>query len=276
MSELDSDPSNSKVLDANMDMEDDANDSNYMATSEDGVDSLEGDVSLVEETTMDLVEEAYQPMQQLWDHLDFLARSIHGPWLVGGDFNSILCSAKKKCGSTNTSGRLDKVVSNMEWLNKYPYNVVLHPPKIASDYRPILVRFTNDVSSSRGQKPFRFLAAWLTDNSFSEFVFIAWLNNLLYLHVADTFVKKKVLETNSRQSLAKLELKLKKDLKEVLTQEETLWLKKSRKDWLIQGDRNTAYFYQKTLARRRRNRITTIQDDNGEWLLDNESLSNMP
>ena len=42
--------------------------------------------------------------RQLWDHLDFLARSIHGLWLVGGDFNSILCAAKKKYGSTNTYG----------------------------------------------------------------------------------------------------------------------------------------------------------------------------
>ena len=45
--------------------------------------------------------------------------------------------------------RLDRVVSNMEWLNKYPNNVVPHLLKIASDYRPILLRFTNDISSSR-------------------------------------------------------------------------------------------------------------------------------
>ena len=51
-----------------------------------------------------------------------------------------------------------------------------------------------------------------------------------------------------------------------------MWLQKSRKDWLAQGDRNTAYFHQKTLARRRRNRITTIQNDNGEWLVDNEII----
>ncbi|KAH9646151.1 NAC domain-containing protein [Citrus sinensis] len=48
LSELDGDPSDSKVLAANMDMEDDANDIDYMATSEDRVDSSEGDVSLVE------------------------------------------------------------------------------------------------------------------------------------------------------------------------------------------------------------------------------------
>lgn len=63
LSELDGDPRNSKVLAAKMDMEDDANDSDYMPTSEDVVDSSEGDVSLIEETTMDLVKEASWPMQ---------------------------------------------------------------------------------------------------------------------------------------------------------------------------------------------------------------------
>ncbi|KAH9725610.1 putative ribonuclease H protein [Citrus sinensis] len=270
--------------------------------------------------------------RQLWDHLDFLARTVHGPWLVGGDFNSILCADEKKGGSTHISGvcglfkswfnkngmfdlnfhgprftwsrgflmkRLDRAMSNTEWLHKYPDNAVLHLPKIASDHRPILVRFNNDASCVRGQKPFRFLAAWLTDNSFGEFVSNAWINSLPYLNAADIFVKKalewnrdhfgnifqkkrrilvrlggiqKVLETKSRRSLARLELKLKKELEEILTQEEILWLQKSRKEWLIQGDRNTAYFHQKTLARRRRNRITTIQNANGEWIVDNEII----
>lgn len=55
--------------------------------------------------------------------------------------------------------RLARAISNMEWLNKYPNNVVLHLPKIVSDYIPILVQFTNDVNSSRGKKPFCFLDA---------------------------------------------------------------------------------------------------------------------
>ncbi|KAL9419379.1 hypothetical protein AB3S75_037193 [Citrus x aurantiifolia] len=63
LSELDGDPPNSNGLAANMDMEDEANDSDYVATSEDGADSSEGDVSLVEETAMDLAEEASRPLQ---------------------------------------------------------------------------------------------------------------------------------------------------------------------------------------------------------------------
>ncbi|KAK9204988.1 hypothetical protein WN943_015254 [Citrus x changshan-huyou] len=63
LSELDGDPPNLTGLAANMDMEGDANDSDYVATSEDGADSSEGDVSLVEETAMNLVEEASQPLQ---------------------------------------------------------------------------------------------------------------------------------------------------------------------------------------------------------------------
>ncbi|KAK9232422.1 hypothetical protein WN943_022668 [Citrus x changshan-huyou] len=63
LSELNGDPLNPKGLAANMDMENDANDSDYVATSEDGADSSEGDVSLVEETAMDLAKEASRRLQ---------------------------------------------------------------------------------------------------------------------------------------------------------------------------------------------------------------------
>ena len=41
---------------------------------------------------------------------------------------------------------------------------------------------------------------------------------------------------------------------------------KSRTNWIIYGERNTSFFHQSTLARRSRNRITSIQDDIGNWV----------
>lgn len=58
----------------------------------------------------------------------------------------------------------------------------------------------------------------------------------------------------------------------VLTQEEVLWLQKSRKDWILHGDRNTSLFHQKTMTRRRRNRIEAIQDNSGNWLYDEDAI----
>ncbi|KAH9667991.1 reverse transcriptase domain-containing protein [Citrus sinensis] len=57
-----------------------------------------------------------------------------------------------------------------------------------------------------------------------------------------------------------------------MSQEEILWLQKSRKDWLLHGDRNTNFFHKKTIARRRRNRIEAIRDSSGNWLYDEEDI----
>ena len=58
----------------------------------------------------------------------------------------------------------------------------------------------------------------------------------------------------------------------MMSQEEILWLQKSRKDWLLHGDRNTSFFHQKTIARRRRNRIEAIRDSSGNWLYDEDDI----
>lgn len=36
--------------------------------------------------------------------------------------------------------------------------------------------------------------------------------------------------------------------------------------WLTQGDRNTKFFHQSTLAQRRRNKLMRIRNENGVWV----------
>lgn len=131
----------------------------------------------------------------LWNYLGQLVKSIKAPWLVGGDFNSILYTSERRGGSTystgvcslfnnwlysnrlydlqykgphftwsrgNLSKRLDRAVCNEDWLTKYADSSVLHLSKIGSDHRPILVRFEKAVRRVRDNLPFRFLTAWLT------------------------------------------------------------------------------------------------------------------
>ena len=45
-----------------------------------------------------------------------------------------------------------------------------------------------------------------------------------------------------------------------------MWALKSRVNWLVQGDRNTAFYYVSTLVRRKRNKISAIKDRMEEWL----------
>ena len=144
----------------------------------------------------------------------------------------------------------------------------MHLPKIDSDHRPILVKFHNMDSRHGGPRPFQFLAAWLTNERFGSFVNGSWnfleavadftqqtrrwnkdiFENIIYRKrklLARIGAIQRILETKPNHSLTRLEVKLQKELEEVLTQEELLWLQKSRRDWTLYGDRNTAYFYKK-------------------------------
>lgn len=52
-------------------------------------------------------------------------------------------------------------------------------------------------------------------------------------------------------------------------------MQKSRVDWLHLGDRNTKIFHMLTLVRRRRNIISMLKDDEGNWVEDAKSLKDL-
>ena len=68
----------------------------------------------------------------------------------------------------------------------------------------------------------------------------------------------RALEDYYSHGLIDLEKQLIAELEEVLSQEEIIWLQKSRQDWLCLGDRNTTYFHKKIASRRRRNNIAAV------------------
>ena len=82
----------------------------------------------------------------------------------------------------------------------------------------------------------------------------------------------RALERRSLRSLYRLEARLKRELEEVLMQEELLWLQRSRRDWIFFCDRNTAYFHQKPITRRCHNRIDAIKAEDGRWLYDMDAI----
>lgn len=82
----------------------------------------------------------------------------------------------------------------------------------------------------------------------------------------------RALENYDNKSLVQLEGKLKRDLKEVLAQEELLWYQKSRKDWILYGDRNTTFFHNKTITQRKKSCTEAIKDESSQWLFNNEEI----
>ena len=73
----------------------------------------------------------------------------------------------------------------------------------------------------------------------------------------------RALATNPNTFLINLQDQLTNEYNEILQLEEELWVMKSRVNWTIFGERNTSFFHMTTLARRSRNIISSIMNDEG-------------
>ncbi|CAN1188832.1 Putative ribonuclease H protein At1g65750 [Linum perenne] len=256
------------------------------------------------------------------------------PWLILGDFNSILSADDKRggvpfnrsrhksfidtvevCGLSDLRFdgprftwsrnrvlvRLDRALVNNSWLAAFPESHVVHAHKLKSDHRPIFVRPSNQVFRSI-DKPFRFMSAWFTHNSFLFFLSKKWPKGSLLPTALQSFAKdlrhwnkhvfgnifrrkarltNKLKEAEHRSALnpSAANLETENDarikLEAVLWQEESLWLQKSRAKWLVEGDRNTNFFHSATIRRRAFNRITRLQDLNGNWVESQPELQSL-
>lgn len=144
-----------------------------------------------------------------WSSLNQISISISEPWLILGDFNSIISQAEKnggnpfssssstnlsaelsnlglidlgfhghpftwsnkRAGSANIQERLDRGVGNNEWISLFPYSSIFHLPAIGSDHNPIILNTSID---SLCPKPFRFESMWLDDITCFETVNAGW------------------------------------------------------------------------------------------------------
>ena len=76
----------------------------------------------------------------------------------------------------------------------------------------------------------------------------------------------RILASNPSSSLIALKNQLQNELELVLSQESELWALKSRINWMVIGDRNTSFYHVSALARRKRNTITMVKNEVGDWL----------
>ncbi|XVF63210.1 hypothetical protein PTKIN_Ptkin09bG0069600 [Pterospermum kingtungense] len=106
--------------------------------------------------------------------------------------------------STFKEDRLDRVLCNVDWRDHFPQATVSHLPQAKSDHCSLLI-----------QKKRRLWAR------------------------IEGIQCKFVVQHN--QGLLKLEVKLRKQLDEILFEEEILWFQKSQKDWIRSGDRNAKF-----------------------------------
>lgn len=68
--------------------------------------------------------------------------------------------------------------------------------------------------------------------------------------------------------------KLRKELNDLLDSEEIMWQQRAKVQWLTLGDHNTKFFHSKA-SERKKNTISKIQDEDGEWWEAEDNIANV-
>ena len=189
----------------------------------------------------------------------------------------------------------------MEWKALF-VEANVHLARANSDNCPLLLNLNLSLGE-RNNRPFRFQPFWLSHNEFPVLVREAWSGQDPYLPDAisvftskalrwnkdvfgNMFTRKKIimarllgvqkaLASCPNPFLINLQNKLNDEYNLILQLEEELWAMKARTDWIIHGERNTTYSHMSTLVRRSRNIISSILNDNGEWVHNIEEVKDI-
>nr|XP_009794930.1 PREDICTED: uncharacterized protein LOC104241686 [Nicotiana sylvestris] len=176
----------------------------------------------------------------LWESLENMANIINEPWCTGGDFNVIMESREKLGGSPyrayksfdfvttmETCGlidivyvgpkhtwcnnrrprkriwnRLDRILINDQWAQKFQQNYVRHLVRTGSDHRPLLMKCRND--QQEVIKYFKFLNFWVHQPGFMDIVQDLWITQFNNWEVKVQQLEELDLLQNSKESREEL------------------------------------------------------------------------
>lgn len=187
----------------------------------------------------------------------------------------------KRYTTNPTFERLDHFLGNSEWCSSFPATKVYHLPMMQSDHAPILAVLNS--SKQIIKKPFRFENWWLLEEDFQQAAKNSWLKSdhrpfqekITYLISDLKKCKSKPRITDQLESIEQLlnlqnnppssqNYGLQNDLifqhQTLLAKHESFHRQRYKKNWAIEGDRNTSFFHHSILKSARRNCISHLQN----------------
>jgi hypothetical protein len=210
-------------------------------------------------------------------------------------------------GSDFVSKKLDRVLSNCEWLNQFGNTSVEFLERGVSDHSPALVTISS--VTSYGPKPFKFFDYWAEHNNFLDWIGDAWrvevegysmfcfysklkaVRDVLKVKNIEVFGNLGLKISQARHELAKAQnsfisskgnAECQRKEKECLhllislmAAEENFLKQKSRVKWLNLGDGNNAFFHNAVKVRNSTNLIKMLKDAEGNSIHDMHEIKRM-
>ncbi|XP_059668770.1 uncharacterized protein LOC132313844 [Cornus florida] len=240
--------------------------------------------------------------KEQWNFLRKLQTSVGSKWVLLGDFNDLLYPEVKKggrvrhgwtlksfkdfvadcqlhdlgfmgypftwCnnrdGDANVKERLDRVLATVDWRIQFSAAVVQHVHVVGSDHAVILL----DLFLKKAQ---RGKVSCLTRGEFRMRNVLPLLKGLGNLKGMLEAQLKGVRENEGDYSTNACD-QVQKKINAEWRNEELYWRQKSRKEWLLHGDRNSKKIHIATMRRRNRNMIKGLEDSQGNWLDDDQAI----
>ncbi|KAI8536166.1 hypothetical protein RHMOL_Rhmol10G0235300 [Rhododendron molle] len=212
----------------------------------------------------------------------------------------------KRGGAGDNKSKLDRVLSNIEWLDSFPHAEAVFLPPGISDHCLMSVTMVPPLG---GRKPFKFFNFWLQHPQFQQILVSSWnegvdgtpmyalttklkrlkgvlksMNLKCYSNISRRVAeaREKLLFTQSLLFATPCDVALCQQEKELVgryvelrTAEESFMRQRSRIKWLALGDQNTTFFHQKVCARRALNTILSLNDANGNRVEDPEAIKTL-
>lgn len=274
----------------------------------------------------------FHDRRNLWGKLAGLNRDRNFPWCCMGDFNEMVNQWEKDGirpfdharanlfrGFMNEAGlmdmnlkgnkftwasnprngmvvreKIDRVMVNWAWRERFPHAFALALPIISLDHSPIVVQTYLD---ERSGVLFRYEAYWDDHPCCKEVVKSGWDEGGTNEYGWNSFLakskacKRRLQQWNKREfKRADVEIRrlkgelsdllnrnadetdwtkikeIQEQIKELWKREEMYWFQRSRVKWLNWGDRNSKFFHASTVQRRGRNRIVRLKNEVNEWV----------
>ncbi|KAA3460557.1 reverse transcriptase [Gossypium australe] len=243
-----------------------------------------------------------------WSLLRALGQEQQFSWLICGDFNEILYSFEKSGGQpreerkitafrevldecqlmdmgfqgtwftwergnlpkTNIRERLDRGVANEKWMHLFPKGSIRHLTHSISDHCPLLIHTGNEDKFCRRSR-FKFEAWWTLEESFE------WASSIR--RGRDGLKKELIkelgilLEGERNDDAMEKIIDTRISLNMEIDKDEMYWEQRVKANWLLLGDRNSAFFHKYASARRRTNTISRLESEEGQEVIDDLQIN---